>query len=623
MRCNWRRWLWGLIPLIAIGLAAVHLERGGIERDLAERAKKALAKSGAHWAEVAFDGRDANLRGNATNDDEPDEAEEALSRVWGIRDIDNNAGLPPKIEPYLWSARRRGNRVRLHGYVPNRQTRHVVIGIAQATLPGMEVVDRMHVGRGAPPADTWIAGLSFALKQLASLKRGDARLEGVALSISGEAEDFEAYRTLNVALKRGLPKGITLASANIAPPVISPFTWSVQFAGGQLVLSGHVPGESARADLRVAAQKAPAGTDIVDRMEPAQGAPQGFANVATAVLKELVRLQSGSVEMKDAAIAVTGVAADEAQVQAVRTALRAAVAAPFKLTDQLRVREPPKVEPPKMEPKPTEPAPPPAPAAPAPEAKPAAPPAAPPADPPTKLAAPAPQPPPAPEPPKPEPRKAEPPKAEPPRQEAPAPAPPPPQASPPPPQPPAPEQKTAAAPKVEAPAPAPTPPKVESKLAAPPPPPPQVVPTPPPPPAPEPKMAAAPQPAAVPPAKAMMVVACQDKLGKIAGRILFDTDSANLDAASHDTLDRLAKEAKLCPGVRIAIEGHADVEGSAEYNQRLSMRRAQAVMAHLVKAGADARQLEAVGFGSSRPAAPNDTAANKAKNRRIEIVVRP
>ena len=105
------------------------------------------------------------------------------------------------------------------------------------------------MARGVPPTDTWLAGVSFALKQLASLKRGDVRLEGLALTISGEAETTEAYRTVTAALKRGLPKGITLASVQIAAPVVSPFTWSAEFAGGQLVLSGHVASESARTEL--------------------------------------------------------------------------------------------------------------------------------------------------------------------------------------------------------------------------------------------------------------------------------------------------------------------------------------------------------------------------------------
>src|SRR5262249_50592687 len=122
----------------------------------------------------------------------------------------------------------------------------------------------------------------------------------------------------------------------------SPFTWSAQFAGGQLVLSGHVAGESARTDL-LAAARAVAVTDLVDRMEPAGGAPAGWAEAAAALIKEIVRLQSGSAEMKDATVIVGGIAADDAQAQTVRDGLRKSLPSAFKLTDQIRLREP-KVE---------------------------------------------------------------------------------------------------------------------------------------------------------------------------------------------------------------------------------------------------------------------------------------
>jgi outer membrane protein OmpA-like peptidoglycan-associated protein len=299
------------------------------------------------------------------------------------------------------------------------------------------------------------------------------------------------------------------------------------------------------------ATTAPAGTDIVDRMEPAEGAPPGWPNVAAALVKALVRLQSGSAELKDAALTVTGIAADDAQAQAVRIGLRAAVTHAYKLSEQIRVREP------KVEPKAT------------------------------------------PEPPSPAPADAHPP---------------------------APSGE--AKPKAQAPAAAAVPePTSKGALAAPP----AVEPAPkravaPPPPA-LPAAEPAPQPAAAspPPAPPGLVAECRANLGAIAskGRVLFDRDSAELDASSFDTLKRLAAATKRCPGVRIAIEGHADIEGTTEYNQRLSVKRAEAVVAYLVKAGADAQQLEAVGFGSSRPVARNDTLGNRARNRRIEIVVQP
>ncbi|HEX5957237.1 MAG TPA: hypothetical protein VFY92_01095, partial [Hyphomicrobiaceae bacterium] len=339
MRCNWRRWLWGIIPLVGLGLAAAQYERPAIEKDLTERAERVMTGHGANWAVVNFSGRDVVLTGNAATDKERREASAELRRVWGVGDINNNAGLPPVAEPYTWSAQRRGDRIRLQGHYPDRAVRQTIIGMTKAAVPGLEVVDRMRLARGAPPTDTWLAALSFGLKQLASLRRGEVKLDDLAMSISGAAEDAAAYRLITTALKSGPPKGVTLASTQIAAPVVSPYTWSAQFAGGQLELSGHVASEGARSDVLGAVRTAAVGATVVDRMEPAGGAPKGWSDAAAALIKQILRLQSGSAEMKDTAIVVSGVAADEAQMKAVREGLRASLPEAFKLTDQIRVRE--------------------------------------------------------------------------------------------------------------------------------------------------------------------------------------------------------------------------------------------------------------------------------------------
>src|SRR5262245_66662503 len=100
MGCNWRRWLWVIIPLVGASVAAVHLERGSIEKDLTTRAHKALAESGEPWAVVNFSGRDVVLTGNAASEDEPVAAERVLRRLWGVRYVNNNAVLPPNAAPY-------------------------------------------------------------------------------------------------------------------------------------------------------------------------------------------------------------------------------------------------------------------------------------------------------------------------------------------------------------------------------------------------------------------------------------------------------------------------------------------------------------------------------------------
>jgi OOP family OmpA-OmpF porin len=604
MQCNWRRWLWGVIPLAGVGAAAVLLERAAIEKDLTERAQQALTDGGAPWAVVNFSGRDVVLTGTATSENEPVEAEATLRQMWGVRYVNNNAGLPPIAEPYLWSARRRGGRVRLTGFVPNRTMRQTIIGMTNAALPGLEVVDRMRVARGVPPTDTWLAGLSFALKQLAALKDGEVRLEDLALTIAGEAEGVQAYQSVSAVLKRGLPKGITLAGAQIAAPVVSPHVWSAQYAGGQLVLSGHVANDGAKAKLMTAAATAPSGTGVVDRMEPAGGAPEGWADAAAALIREIVRLQSGSADIKDTAVTVGGIAADEAQAQAVRDALRAALPAAFKLTDQVRVREP------KVEPKAPEPAPPPV------QLQAPAQPHQPPSDPPPVKDATAPASPSEPLPQVPAP--AAPPPAEPlrPAAEAPAPAP----------APAAPQEATGPAP-AEATTPA-------AVVAAPSPAPPEKAAAPDPRPAETTGPAVAALPAAPPPEAALKAEAappppgglavCRADLIKLAGAnpIAFDRGSAKIEAAGVEALQRIAVALKACPGVRIAVEGHADIEGTPAHNQKLSVRRAQAVADYLTGADVGLAHVETAGFGSSRPAAPNATAPDRAKNRRTEIIVR-
>jgi OOP family OmpA-OmpF porin len=341
-------------------------------------------------------------------------------------------------------------------------------------------------------------------------------------------------------------------------------------------------------------------------MELGEGAPQGWAGAVAAAIRQLVRLENGAAETKDAAITISGLAADEAQAQSVRAALRASVPSNFSITDHLRNHE---VK-----------APPPAPVLPAPQlqrTEPAprmetpsaagAPPQQPPVETSPKQATPAPQPPSEPA------AKAVPPlqpPAEPaPKQQA-APAPPPAEPSAKQQATPAPQPSVEPAPKQQAAQPQ-SPPEPVAKQGG-------SVPSQPVPP----KTTTASAPPAVAPQPEAN--ACQESLNKItrAGHINFATDSATLDSASFDTLDRLAAAAKACPAMHIAIEGHTDAEGSAGYNQRLSVRRARAVAAYLVKAGADRKQLEAVGYGLSRPAAPNDTEENMARNRRIEFIVR-
>jgi outer membrane protein OmpA-like peptidoglycan-associated protein len=109
---------------------------------------------------------------------------------------------------------------------------------------------------------------------------------------------------------------------------------------------------------------------------------------------------------------------------------------------------------------------------------------------------------------------------------------------------------------------------------------------------------------------------------ELGGSVLFDTNSAELKPQAVVALEEL-KGAMIDPNPagRITVEGHTDNVGGDADNQRLSEARAQSVMRWLTQHGVPASRLTAQGFGKTRPAYANDTPANRAKNRRIQIIV--
>jgi len=105
------------------------------------------------------------------------------------------------------------------------------------------------------------------------------------------------------------------------------------------------------------------------------------------------------------------------------------------------------------------------------------------------------------------------------------------------------------------------------------------------------------------------------------GDVLFDTGKSDLRPPAREALARLSGIVLNYPSLRLAIEGHTDSTGSAEFNQILSEKRANAVQDYLVSQGLDAGSLSAQGLGMGNPVADNGTAEGRQKNRRVEIIV--
>jgi OmpA-OmpF porin, OOP family len=121
----------------------------------------------------------------------------------------------------------------------------------------------------------------------------------------------------------------------------------------------------------------------------------------------------------------------------------------------------------------------------------------------------------------------------------------------------------------------------------------------------------------VPPTATRARQAARERTG-VADQVNFDVGSDRISEESKPTLDKIAVAMKRNDDWRMVIEGHADAQGSPEDNRALSERRAQAVKTYLQSAGIAPARLTAVGFGASRPIAPNDV-RGYALNRRVEL----
>jgi len=107
-------------------------------------------------------------------------------------------------------------------------------------------------------------------------------------------------------------------------------------------------------------------------------------------------------------------------------------------------------------------------------------------------------------------------------------------------------------------------------------------------------------------------VGCWELIG-----VFFDSDQAVIKDTR--ALDEAAATLKANPKLTGEVQGHTDSTASADYNQKLSEARARAVRDYFIRQGIAPERIRAIGFGETRPAAPNDTLEGRALNRRVEL----
>lgn len=103
--------------------------------------------------------------------------------------------------------------------------------------------------------------------------------------------------------------------------------------------------------------------------------------------------------------------------------------------------------------------------------------------------------------------------------------------------------------------------------------------------------------------------------------ILFETNSSTLQAKAKSDISKLVLILNKYPDTNILVTGHTDSDGTEQYNQTLSEKRAKAVSDYTMSQGVSSSRLSIIGLGEGEPVASNETVEGKKLNRRVEIAI--
>lgn len=300
-------WLWGLVPLSLVWVAANALNTEPVRRDIEARALAASAvagsASGARGVSVRVSGRDVYLDGEAVTADGASKALAQLQSEFGVRRV--LGGLTQVIaqKPYSWSAMRQGNLVTLSGFVPDEATAMATLSAARALAPDLKIDDQQKVAFGAPVGFAELAGA--LMRDLGRLSAGKVALDDARYCVEGTAATPESFQALREA---AAPKGFTRVDCMLAPATVSPYRWSAEKnASGAITVSGYYPSDAMRREITVLLSRAfPSSAAVSDHMLLATGEPSAFATRVTRAIADLARLRSGKAEIEGDAYRISG-----------------------------------------------------------------------------------------------------------------------------------------------------------------------------------------------------------------------------------------------------------------------------------------------------------------------------
>jgi len=230
----------------------------------------------------------------------------------GIR-LRSDKVTPPVIKPYTWGAKLAANQVQLTGYVPSERARDEIFAAAKKAFPKSAVVDRLLIAAGEPK--DWLQAVLAGMTKLGRLEEGSVDIRDTQLAIAGVAADEALAEDVRRGLKSDIPGSFKSTDAlrikEIPLRIIDPFITGLSSANGVVMLTGYAPSPAAKAAVLELVRARLPGQRIEDKLEVANGAPEGWQACMQAGLLGVGRLGAGRLQFSGRNLSLIGATDNE------------------------------------------------------------------------------------------------------------------------------------------------------------------------------------------------------------------------------------------------------------------------------------------------------------------------
>ncbi|MGJ0453727.1 MAG: OmpA family protein [Methylocystis sp.] len=298
-----KKWWIGLPVLFGLGYFAQGALTPRLEDDLRAAILLRVAQSpdAIDRPEVRVSGRDVVLAGISLSRDVKASLLTSLGVETPARRIIDATQPLSRATPFVLRLERRGGKAMISGNVPPTGARERLR--AEIAALGLEVSDSAAYADGAPQSFPDLA--SFAVRRLAELDPATTTMTDATLTVSGEARSAADYDKALAALKASPFE--SAVRVDVSPPRVSPYVFSAASRDGVISLSGHLPSDDLRKQVIAMAASVGAGAAVSDATELGAGAPEGdFAGALAFAVGELGKLSQGKVAVSDGKIIIEG-----------------------------------------------------------------------------------------------------------------------------------------------------------------------------------------------------------------------------------------------------------------------------------------------------------------------------